>query len=71
MASFKYPKCQAATSGDAEFCSQCGASWTVECTHCGKTWRFFHAHKFCPKCGEPVTKQGAKAEGAQVKRGKA
>jgi predicted amidophosphoribosyltransferase len=71
MASFKCPKCQAAASGDAEFCSQCGTPWNVECSKCGKIWRFFYQYKFCPRCGEPVSKQGAKTEGAQVKHGKA
>jgi predicted amidophosphoribosyltransferase len=71
MASFKCPKCQAPASGASDFCPQCGARWNVECSKCGKSWRFFYQHKFCPRCGEPVAKQGAKTEGAQVKHGKA
>lgn len=71
MASFKCPKCQAPASGDADFCSHCGAPWNVECSKCGKSWRFFYQYKFCPRCGEPVSKQGAKPESAQVKHGKA
>ena len=71
MAAFKCPKCHAAASGDSDFCPQCGTPWNVECSKCGKTWRFFYPHKFCPRCGEPVSKQGAKPEGVQVKHGKA
>ncbi len=71
MASFKCPKCNAAASGDSDFCPQCGTPWNFECFKCGKTWRFFYQHKFCPRCGEPVYKQGAKPEGTQVKLGKA
>ena len=69
MASFKCPKCQAATSGASDFCSQCGTCLSVECPKCGKTWRFFYRYKFCPRCGEPVSKQGAKTEDAQVQHG--
>ena len=69
MASFKCPKCKAAASGDADFCSQCGTVWNVECPKCGKTWRFFFPYKFCPRCGEHVLKQGAKTGNAQVQHG--
>jgi predicted amidophosphoribosyltransferase len=60
MASFKCPKCQAATSGDADFCPHCGTPWTIVCPKCGGTWRFFYQYKFCPSCGERVAKQEAK-----------
>jgi RNA polymerase subunit RPABC4/transcription elongation factor Spt4 len=61
MGAFKCPKCQATTFGDSDFCPECGAPWTVECTRCGASWRFFYAYKFCPKCGQRAVTQEVKA----------
>ena len=62
MGSFKCPKCQAATSGDSDFCPHCGTPWTIRCPKCGGTWRFFYQYRFCPTCGERVAAQEAKAK---------
>ena len=52
------PGCGITTSRVASYCPECGESWVIECINCGKTWRFWELHKFCPSCGKPVIRQG-------------
>lgn len=52
--SFKCPKCGTSTWGEEKFCSCCGQPLWVLCDHCGATWRFFWAYKFCQNCGTKV-----------------
>ncbi len=54
----KCPGCGATISSVAAYCPNCGESWTVKCSQCGASWRFWKFYKFCPTCGTPVEKRG-------------
>jgi membrane protease subunit (stomatin/prohibitin family) len=54
----KCPGCGITVSGVPDYCPNCGELWTIECSNCGITWRFWENYKFCPNCGAPAGKHG-------------
>ncbi len=54
----KCPGCGATISSVAAYCPNCGEPWTVKCSRCGASWRFWKFYKFCPGCGAAVEKLG-------------
>ncbi|MBC8275945.1 MAG: zinc-ribbon domain-containing protein [Chloroflexi bacterium] len=52
----KCPGCGDTISSVAAYCPNCGEHWTVKCSKCEASWRFWKFHKFCPDCGAPVEK---------------
>jgi predicted amidophosphoribosyltransferase len=48
------PGCGTTISSAAAYCPGCGEPWTVKCSRCEASWRFWKLHKFCPGCGAPV-----------------
>ncbi len=54
----KCPGCGATISSGAAYCPNCGEPWTVKCSRCGASWRFWKFYKFCPDCGVAVEKFG-------------
>jgi len=71
MASFQMSQMSGTRVGRVGLLPPMRSPLNVECSKCGKSWRFFYQHKFCPKCGEPVAKQGAKTEAcaSQTRKG--
>ena len=51
---FRCPRCGAVTSGNKEYCNECGQWLYIECPGCGKTWRYMYSYAFCPDCGTKV-----------------
>jgi len=55
MQAFKCPKCGASTSGNHQFCSECGQALDITCRNeeCDFSIRHMYAdkYKFCPHCG--------------------
>ena len=47
------PQCGAAVSGDAKFCSVCGAKLQCTCPNCGAAVKA--GSKFCSECGQSLT----------------
>ena len=54
----KCPACLMTTRGGPDYCPNCGEPWTIKCSQCGLTWRFWESHKFCPNCGASVERRG-------------
>ena len=61
----KCPGCGITINSVAQYCPNCGEPWTVKCSECGTSWRFWKFHKFCPSCGTAVERRGI----AKGKRG--
>ena len=53
----KCPGCGATICSVADYCPNCGESWTVKCPQCASSWRFWKAQRFCPTCGTAVEKR--------------
>ena len=47
---FKCPKCGEST-GNEDYCPNCGEPLTLVCQKCGTKWRYWQNIKFCPNCG--------------------
>ena len=56
----KCPGCLATADGRPDYCPNCGEPWTIKCSRCGMTWRFWQANKFCPNCGARVERLGVR-----------
>ena len=60
-------RCQQDAPSDAEFCPECGTKLAV-CAQCGTANA--SGHKFCKKCGQPLTSAAeAKPEGQSRRTG--
>jgi len=59
MQPFKCPKCGASTSGNQQFCSECGQGLDLICATDGCAFSIRHMYadkyKFCPKCGKKMS----------------
>ena len=64
---FKCPKC-GVTVGSTDYCLECGEPLSLGCPKCGTTWRFWENIKFCPNCGEKVSKVGVKPRRQNLSR---
>jgi ribosomal protein L32 len=53
----KCPGCGTTICSMDAYCPNCGESWTVKCSGCESSWRFWKFHKFCPACGTAVEKR--------------
>jgi len=56
MSAFKCPKCGELTGGNEQFCTGCGQPLNITCPECGEVWRYMFEYKFCPMCGQKITK---------------
>lgn len=54
----KCPGCLTTTRGGLDYCPACGEPWTIKCSQCGLTWRFWEGYKFCPSCGAGAERRG-------------
>ncbi len=58
MQAFKCPKCGASTSGNQQFCSECGQALDIKCSNedCDFSIRhmYIDKYKFCPKCSRKM-----------------
>lgn len=66
MGAFKCPKC-GSTTGEGDYCLNCGEPLTIECPQCGATWRHYKQYRFCPSCGAKVGKHGVSEGRARPK----